>query len=877
MYSKLNFLIIFTAVVLGGLFLSTHKAAASATCTSAYPTSTVTYSATGTMRVYATGVSGASSVQFATWNTNNGQNDIVWYPATNAGGGTWYADVNIANHTADGYGYIASHAYMWGDPNFCGDAGFTYTSPPQPSCSSATPDGDAVYDNTSVRFYANGVSNATSVLFYTWSAYNGQDDIIANWATNAGGGTWYLDVPMSSHPGDGTVYTHVYMYNAYYSGVWCDQASVTQYAPLAASISASPTSVSYGASSTLSWSSTSASTCGVGYYGQSGSGAGPTPPGGTGGTSGSWAATGLTGPGTVSYFVSCNGVAGGNVGAVATITVGGPPPTCSSATPDGTAVYDNTSVRFYANGVSNATSVLFYTWSAYNGQDDVVANWATNAGGGTWYLDVPMSSHPGDGTVYTHVYMYNSYYSGVWCDQASVTQYAPLAVSISASPTTVGYNNASTITWSSTSASTCTIAPTGWSALSGSQNTGALTSTTTYSLSCNGVAGGNTGATATVTVTTQQAYGYLDTNAGSSNNNGNCTTMGGWAWDPDFPNSAIQVHIYNNGSFYTAITAGDYRSDLPGNHYHGFTFTVPSAWKDGYAHNVAFYAIDLNGGGNPLLGNTPVTAFACVPPTVDLKANGSDGPISINYNTGATLSWTSANATSCILYVNNANTGWSGTSQSSVPTGNMTSPNTYRVDCTGSAGTASDSVQININPQPTCTSATPDGDWIATTSGSRATYANGVANATSVLFATWSETNGQDDIVWYSGANQGGGVWSVNIPLSSHTDTGTINVHVYMYNANYTSGTWCDSASFTRYGSGNININVQDDAGSPFNASWTLTCPLTNPSCPVYTGTNTSSGSYTGAPYSNWTLTPGNIPGYTATVSPSATQTLPSP
>jgi len=50
----------------------------------------------------------------------------------------------------------------------------------------------------------------------------------------------------------------------------------------------------------------------------------------------------------------------------------------------------------------------------------------------------------------------------------------------------------------------------------------------------------------------------------------------------------------------------------------------------------------------------------CAPPTVDVKANGSDGPISIPYNTSATLSWTAANANSCT-----ASGGWSG----SRPTG----------------------------------------------------------------------------------------------------------------------------------------------------------------------------------------------------------------
>ncbi|OGE87987.1 MAG: hypothetical protein A3J07_02130 [Candidatus Doudnabacteria bacterium RIFCSPLOWO2_02_FULL_49_13] len=549
-----------------------------------------------------------------------------------------------------------------------------------------------------------------------------------------------------------------------------------------------------------------------------------------------------------------------------------PPPTCSSATPDGTAVYGNTTQRVNANGVANATAVLFPTWSESGGQDDIVWYDGTNAGSGTWYIDINMSSHPGYGTVFTHAYMSNATTGDTYCDQATYTTYAPYTIGFTADPTSIAFGGSSTLAWSTASTTSCAVGkvsgpgptpPGGTGGVSGTWTATNITGETTYNISCSGVAGGNPGATVTVTVAaSQQATGVLESNTNSTNNNSNCATMSGWAWDPDFSDTAIQIHIYHNGSFYTNISAGDFRGDLPGNKNHGFTYTIPSAWKDGASHTINMYAIDLNSGGNPDLIYSPVSAFVCALPTVDIKANGSDGPISINNNTSATLSWTSINTTSCSLYVtggglNNADTGWTGTAQPSVATGNMTTNNTYRVDCTGANGTATDTVIININAQPTCTGGSAAGTW-TTSASTMVVSATGVANATAVQFPIWSDQDGQDDIIWYQGANAGGGTWTATVILNNHSGLGVMNVHVYATNENYgTSLGACGSASFTKLNQGTIEVN------SSTPTTWTITCPLTSPACPsVSAGGGSSTGSYSAKPYSSWTITPANKPGY---------------
>ncbi len=80
--------------------------------------------------------------------------------------------------------------------------------------------------------------------------------------------------------------------------------------------------------------------------------------------------------------------------------------------------------------------------------------------------------------------------------------------------------------------------------------------------------------------------------------------------------------------------------------------------------------------------------------SVDIKVNGSDGPITIPYNTSANLIWISSNVDSC--YASNA---WSGTKSTSgsESTGSLTSSKTYNITCSGPGGSVSDNVMINVS------------------------------------------------------------------------------------------------------------------------------------------------------------------------------------
>jgi hypothetical protein len=71
-------------------------------------------------------------------------------------------------------------------------------------------------------------------------------------------------------------------------------------------------------------------------------------------------------------------------------------------------------------GLSNASSLKFPTWDSVGGQDDIV--WYTKSG--NWFRNIFQGDHP-NGNIITHVYMYNSSYSDVYCGGVEVPLCSP--------------------------------------------------------------------------------------------------------------------------------------------------------------------------------------------------------------------------------------------------------------------------------------------------------------------------------------------------------------------------------------------------------------------------------------------------------------------
>ena len=181
-------------------------------------------------------------------------------------------------------------------------------------------------------------------------------------------------------------------------------------------------------------------------------------------------------------------------------------------------------------------------------------------------------------------------------------------------------------------------------------------------------------------------------------------------------------------------------------------------------------------------------------PTANIKVNNLDGPITINYNESATLSWTSTNATDCT-----GSSGWSGSKgiSGSESTGNLTSSKTYTLTCTNAGGSVVDSVVVNVNPPPA-----PTVDIKANSSNGPVTV---VYNTVATL--SWTTTNATSCT-----ASNG---WSGSKVTSGSESTGRLNTSkTYTITCTGVGGSATDSVTVSVGKIGDLNldnsINIRD-------------------------------------------------------------------
>jgi Putative peptidoglycan binding domain len=90
-------------------------------------------------------------------------------------------------------------------------------------------------------------------------------------------------------------------------------------------------------------------------------------------------------------------------------------------------------------------------------------------------------------------------------------------------------------------------------------------------------------------------------------------TASGWAVDPDSSAVSISVHFYidgaagQGGAYAGSAVANLSNANATYSGNHGYTFSIPSQWRDGKSHTFYAHGIDLSGDGskNVLLSNVP--------------------------------------------------------------------------------------------------------------------------------------------------------------------------------------------------------------------------------------------------------------------------------
>ena len=95
--------------------------------------------------------------------------------------------------------------------------------------------------------------------------------------------------------------------------------------------------------------------------------------------------------------------------------------------------------------------------------------------------------------------------------------------------------------------------------------------------------------------------------------------VAGWALDQDIPSQSISVHFYIEGGVYIGqgianLSRPDVNQAFNVTGNHGFVWTIPNQYRDGKAHQLFVYAINVPlDNNNPLLWSAP-RSFTLAPP-----------------------------------------------------------------------------------------------------------------------------------------------------------------------------------------------------------------------------------------------------------------------
>ena len=540
-------------------------------------------------------------------------------------------------------------------------------------------------------------------------------------------------------------------------------------APPAITFSAQPTLLAPGGSATLLWSATNSTSCtasgGTGSDGWHGS-----KPISSSGTSVGPIATAAT----YTYTLTCTGSGGSNSQSTSLVV---------SANPTPPAVSVNMSVS--PTTITAGQSAVL-SWTS--------ANASSCAASGSWGgTQATTGSAVSTGTLSTPaVYSYTLTCigaAGSSSSTATLTVNAGVATvtDFAANPINIQTGQSTSLDWATSGATACTASGTGSGGWTGSEPTsssgtsiGPISSAGvyTYTLTCTGPGGTSTPASVTVTATagtgpplpaiTAFAAAPATIQAGQSTtlswatiNATSCTATGGSGSD-------AWSGLESAASVATVIG--------------------PLATPGTYT-----YTLTCNGpGGTSSASSVPVTVAAATPaPSIGTLVAT---PATVQVGQSTSLTWTSANASSCQASGGTGSDGWAGTTEPTSSAGTVVGPftaaatYTYTLTCSGPGGTSAPrSVTVTVNPAP------PGAPVVSLT-------VNGAGSANihpgQSLTFKWSATNATA-CTPSGGASSDG--WSGSFAVSnSGLAIGPINVSgIYTYTLSCTGAGGTGGASVT--------------------------------------------------------------------------------
>lgn len=151
-----------------------------------------------TLRISNVGVWGIiKNVQFATWSSLNGQDDIIWYNGTESSDGEWIATADIGNHKSSGIYNVHVYATLAnGTLKYLGATTFEVTKPSLTVCTENYEEDAGTFDVVISNIISP--SGVNKIQVPVWCAED-QSDIKWYDAIKQNDGSYKVTVSMSNH------------------------------------------------------------------------------------------------------------------------------------------------------------------------------------------------------------------------------------------------------------------------------------------------------------------------------------------------------------------------------------------------------------------------------------------------------------------------------------------------------------------------------------------------------------------------------------------------------------------------------------------------------------------------------------------------------
>ena len=548
-------------------------------------------------------------------------------------------------------------------------------------------------------------------------------------------------------------------------------------------LTANPTSIPYGGTSILAWNSNNATSCSASWT-----------------TSNTISGTKAVSPtSTTTYSITCYG-ANGTTPANDSVTVNVQAATCQDPNANNyggrlPCTYSPTtcqdpSATNYGGALPCRYPPRTYTVSTNvtsgNGSFSPTSRIVTS-GNTTSFNLIPGSGYSVGSASGCGGYLSGStYYTGnitsnctVSASFTAVSNPNP-SVRLTADNTNVTYNGSTTLRWNATNATSCSASGAsnywyGNVGISGSWNTGALTNTTTYNITCYGASG------------TTPAYDSVTVNVDDNNSNGNISV--------NLRVDDSRVDYDDSTTVRWSSNDADYCRASSGTNGWSGSKSISGSFYTGRLTNTTTYRItcyDNNGDSE----DDSVTVYVDDEnnndqrPTVDLTVDNANP----TYNGSTYVRWYSNDATSCSA--SGGINSWSGSKNlsGSFYTGPLIRNTTFYITCRNNNGSATDSLTIYpnrqiipppVNNQPTVV-IYADSTNLAYNGATSIRW--GTVNTTSCSASNgsigWAGTKSIGPGSFYTGSLTSGRTYTItcNNNVGSSTDSVTVNVRGQIIN-----------------------------------------------------------------------------------------------